>query len=233
MEIESAPEPITNLNDPRWARAISHPLRARLLAILEEDAASPATLAAKLNEKLGSVAYHVRELYKLGLLDLVSTRQRRGATEHYYRARAHPRISDDAWGELGAVAKQRIITASLARIHEYATRSAAAGGFDAPNAHFTRTPLRLDAKGWAELAKATKTWLAQTDKIEKEARKRLRSDPHNAIDVGLVILLFEALPFSSDPASTSQQSPHARAGRSVAQSRPRNRKTHTASTNDR
>jgi DNA-binding transcriptional ArsR family regulator len=201
MRAEAAPPPITNIKDPRWARAIAHPLRARLLAILEEGPASPVTLAGKLGESLGTVAYHVRQLYELGLLDLVSTRQRRGATEHYYRAREHPRISDSAWSELGVVAKQRIITASLARIHEYAMRSAAAGGFDARDSHFTRTPLRLDAKGWTELARATKAWLAQTDKIEKEARARLRSDPHDAIDVGLVILLFEALPFGAEPPS--------------------------------
>jgi DNA-binding transcriptional ArsR family regulator len=197
MKAPTAPSPITNINDPRWLRAISHPLRSRLLALLEEEASSPVLLSEKLKESLGTVAYHVRTLYDLGLLDLVSTRQRRGATEHYYRAREHPRFSDEAWGELGVVAKQRVLTSSLNRIHEYVTRSAAAGGFDKSDAHFTRTPLKLDVEGWTELAEAAKRWLEETGAIEERAAQRLESDPHEALTAGLVILLFEALPFTS------------------------------------
>ena len=90
--IESMPnqEPVTNITDPRWLRAISHPIRIRLLAMLDEEAASPVILASKLNQPLGTIAYHVRTLYDLGLLKLVSTRQRRGATEHYYKTTGHP-----------------------------------------------------------------------------------------------------------------------------------------------
>src|ERR1700742_2257839 len=117
-------EPVTNITDPRWLRAISHPIRIRLLAMLDEEAASPVVLASKLEQPLGTVAYHVRTLYDLGLLDLVSTRQRRGATEHYYRTRGHPRFTDEAWSQLGAVPKQRILTALLTKAHAYATRSA-------------------------------------------------------------------------------------------------------------
>jgi len=34
-------------------RAISHPIRIRLLAMLDEEAASPVILASKLNQPLG------------------------------------------------------------------------------------------------------------------------------------------------------------------------------------
>jgi DNA-binding transcriptional ArsR family regulator len=194
----AAPPPITNISDPRWVRAIAHPLRIRLLAMLDEQEASPVVLAQKLDQSLGIVSYHVRLLYDLGLLELVKTRQRRGALEHVYRACGHPRFTDEAWAELGTVPKQRMISASLNQIHDYATRSAAAGGFDAADAHFTRTPLKLDRQGWTELARASKTWLQETAKIERAAAKRLKRDPHSEVDVGLVILLFEALPFSAE-----------------------------------
>jgi DNA-binding transcriptional ArsR family regulator len=200
------PPPITNIDDPRWVRAIAHPLRVRLLAMLDEYEASPVTLAKKLKQPLGTVSYHVRTLHNLGLLQLVSTRQRRGATEHFYRTRAHPRFTDAAWSQLGPVPKQRMIGAVLQQINDYATRSAAAGGFDKADAHFTRTPLKLDNKGWTELAKATKKWLEQTATIEQAAAKRLESNPHDTIDIGLVILLFEALPFSTDTDRSSASS---------------------------
>ena len=193
-------KPITNIDDPRYVKALAHPLRIRILAMLEETASSPVRLAAQLDATLGTVAYHVRTLESLGLVKLVSTRQRRGATEHYYQAREHPRFTDEAWERLGPVAKQRLLSAMLRQIGEYAHRSAAAGGFDDSDAHITRTALKLDEPGRAQLAAATKKWLKEVARIEEDAGKRMQQshDPHpEPIDVGLVIMLFRALPFSA------------------------------------
>jgi DNA-binding transcriptional ArsR family regulator len=195
----SAP-PITNIDDPRYVKALAHPLRIRVLAMLEESAASPVQLAAKLDATLGTVAYHVRTLRNLGLIELVGTRPRRGATEHYYRAREHPRFTDAAWDRLGPVAKQRLLGAMLQQSGEYASRSAAAGGFDRADAHITRTALKLDERGWTELTEAAKDWLRAVARIEAAAGRRLarrRGEHVEPLDVGLVIMLFEALPFSA------------------------------------
>lgn len=191
------PKPITNIADPRYAKALSHPLRVRILAMLEEQEASPVMLSDRLDVSLPLVAYHVRTLHRLGLVDLVGTRPRRGATEHYYRAREHPRISDEAWSSLTVTARQRLLGAMLQQIGEYASGSAAAGGFDRADAHITRTAMRLDEQGWKELAEVSKEWLVQTAAIEAAAESRLEAGGHEAepVDVGLVILLFEALPF--------------------------------------
>lgn len=207
------PKPITNISDARYAKALGHPLRVRILAMLEEDAASPVALAERLGEPLGVVAYHVRTLHTLGLIELVRTRQRRGATEHYYKAREHPRITDRAWEELSVVARQRLLSAMLQQIGEYATGSAAAGGFDRADAHITRTAMRLDSQGWTELAEESKRWLETAARIEAESEQRLGApgSEHDAIDVGLVIMLFEALPFSQRPrAAQRAQRPRAR-----------------------
>src|SRR5215211_7477037 len=103
--------------------------------MLAERRASPVQLASKLDASLGTVAYHVRTLHTLGLVELVDTRQRRGATEHYYRARGHPRFSDGAWDGLPAVDKQRMLSATLQQMGQFVSASAAAGGFDRPDAH--------------------------------------------------------------------------------------------------
>ncbi len=197
-------EPVTNITDPRWLRAISHPIRIRLLAMLDEEAASPVILASKLNQPLGTIAYHVRTLYDLGLLKLVSTRQRRGATEHYYKTTGHPQSSEEAWEGLDAISKQRLLTALIAKATDYATRSAAAGGFDAKEAHISTNALKLDQRGWDALAKESKKWLAKVEQIEREAAERLAADDSAAeTTVGLTLMLFEALPFSADlPEST-------------------------------
>jgi DNA-binding transcriptional ArsR family regulator len=191
-------EPVTNITDPRWLRAISHPIRIRLLAMLDEEPASPVILASKLNQPLGTIAYHVRTLYDLGLLKLVSTRQRRGATEHYYKTTGHPASSAEAWEGLDAISKQRLLTALIAKATDYATRSAAAGGFDAKEAHISTDAMRLDREGWEQLAQESRRWLARAQEIERDSAARTAADPDAALSVGLTLMLFEALPFSAE-----------------------------------
>ena len=55
-------KPITSIDDPRYVKAMSHPLRVRILALLDERIASPVELAGWLDATLGTSAYHVRTL---------------------------------------------------------------------------------------------------------------------------------------------------------------------------
>jgi predicted transcriptional regulator len=68
------------------AKAVSHPLRVTILNGLYHREASPAELANEMGKPLPNVAYHVRELHRLGALALVQQRQVRGAVEHTYTA---------------------------------------------------------------------------------------------------------------------------------------------------
>jgi DNA-binding transcriptional ArsR family regulator len=189
-------QPIKTISDPRYLKAVSHPMRVRILAMLDEGPASPKQLSDRLGASLGVVAYHVRTLYDLDMLRLVGTRQRRGATEHTYATVARPAFSDEAWASMEPVAKQRVLGAMLRQIGESANASAAAGGFDREDAKVSRLSLRLDERGFKQLAAASKKWLAEVERIEAGVGKRLKNpgDEHGLIDVGLVILLFEALP---------------------------------------
>lgn len=72
--------------DQRLVRALSHPLRVQILEILSERVASPNNLSEELGVELTHVAYHTRTLDRCGCLELVDTAQRRGATEHFYKA---------------------------------------------------------------------------------------------------------------------------------------------------
>lgn len=68
------------------AKALSHPLRVRILeALAADEPSSPAKLSVTLDEPLGNVSYHVKTLSELGMVELVSTAPRRGAVEHYYQ----------------------------------------------------------------------------------------------------------------------------------------------------
>lgn len=78
---------VEQLEQHTIAKALAHPLRATLLQLLAEGQASPNELANKIDEPLTNVSYHVRQLFELGLLELVDQRPARGALEHFYRAR--------------------------------------------------------------------------------------------------------------------------------------------------
>lgn len=72
--------------DQRLRKALAHPLRAKVLPLFAEGTVSPVQAAKQLDVDVSHLAYHVRVLRKLGLIELVETKQRRGALEHFYRA---------------------------------------------------------------------------------------------------------------------------------------------------
>jgi DNA-binding transcriptional ArsR family regulator len=188
--------PVTSIDDPRYVKAMSHPLRVRILAILQERTASPVELAQVLEGTLGTVSYHVRTLHQLGLIDLVDETRVRGAVEHHYKAKARPKVSDEAWEQAPPIAKQAAVGSSLQVIDDYARASAAAGGFDHADAALIRLSLKLDAKGWQQLAKAVKRLFEQAQRIESDSQERLdrgSRDGHEPIEVGLVMMMFEAI----------------------------------------
>ena len=189
---------IENIDDPRLVRALSHPLRVRILAILDERTASALEISRVLRAELGVVAYHVRTLHRLGLIELVRERPVRGAVQRFFRAIPRPTVSAAAWAQAPPVAKQALIGATIQQISEYAQGSNANGGFDRTNSHITRTAMRLDRQGFDRLADVLMGVLAEVTEIEAEVAERQSGDsPPELDDAGLVMMLFDALPFSS------------------------------------
>jgi DNA-binding transcriptional ArsR family regulator len=82
------------LDYQRIAEAFVHPLKLRILALMAQPSppqaedgtrgCSPHGLSIALDAPLGTVSYHVHQLEKAGLIELVAVKQRRGALEHYY-----------------------------------------------------------------------------------------------------------------------------------------------------
>src|SRR6185436_16961493 len=90
-------------SDGRWetlARLIRHPIRCYALFSYSERTTSPRAIAEALGAPLNVVSYHTQVLLREGAIELVRTRQRRGAQEHFYRAVLSIEIGDAEWGEL-------------------------------------------------------------------------------------------------------------------------------------
>jgi DNA-binding transcriptional ArsR family regulator len=185
--------PWRDITDPDIAKALAHPLRTRVLAALEGRTASPSELAGELGASLGVVSYHVRRLEALGLIELVKREPRRGAVEHYYRTMGRPRITNEAWGELPTIVKDAAIKAAVDQIGAFVAAGAAEGGFNAADAHITRTPVVVDSKGWHALARELDSLLDRIEKIETASKQRLaRADHADEQEATVVLMLFDS-----------------------------------------
>ena len=197
-------QPIENIDDPRLVRALSHPLRVRILAILEERTSSAVEMSRMLRAPLGVVAYHVRTLDRLGLIELVREVPVRGAVQRFFRARERPTVSAEAWAKAAPVAKQAMIGATLQQINDFAKASNAFGG-SRPRGRPHHADLSgSTARGCDRLAGALGGVLREVDAIEREVATRQAAagdDAQPLEDAGLVMMLFEAQPFSAGTVS--------------------------------
>jgi DNA-binding transcriptional ArsR family regulator len=72
------------VNDPQQLRALSDALRAKIVLLIRERAASISDLAETLSMPRGTVGHHVKVLERAGLIRVVRTRKVRALTEKYY-----------------------------------------------------------------------------------------------------------------------------------------------------
>jgi DNA-binding transcriptional ArsR family regulator len=183
-----------DLVDPRIAKALSHPMRARILVILNERVASPNEIAETIDERLPNVSYHVRALLDLGCIELVDTAQRRGAIEHYYRAVVRPFFTDKDWKRIPRSGRQAISDVVLQVIWEDVSEAVNAGAFDArADRYLTHSPMVLDEQGWSELNRVLTKAFAEAEKIESQSARRLKKSKEEAgVPTRLVLMQFES-----------------------------------------
>jgi DNA-binding transcriptional ArsR family regulator len=181
------------LVDSRLAKALSHPMRARLLAILNEQVASPNEMAEMIGERLPNVSYHVRALHDLECIELVNTAQRRGAIEHYYRAIKRPFFSDRDWKRLPPSARQAIADGVLQLIWQDVSEAIRVETFESrADRHLSRSALQLDEEGWRELNEALAGLQAEAERIAARSGKRLDEFREPSVSTRLVLMHFES-----------------------------------------
>lgn len=180
------------LTDPKIVKALAHPIRARLLTILDGREASPNQLSKEIEEPLGTVSYHVRKLHDMGLLRLVAEKRQRGAVEHYYTG-VKWLIHENAWKSLPGSLKGTLNQSFLSQIGEDIFSAAASGGFDEPYSLLNRDALTLDEEGARQLAREVSALDQRALAIEAESKERLKdTEPGARENVHLVMMLFGA-----------------------------------------
>ncbi len=156
------------------AKAFAHPLRVQILIILNERVASPNLLSQELEQNLNLVAYHVRVLEKYDCIELVDTKQRRGATEHFYRATRRQFLSNSEWARMPAALRPGLSGAMLKAVFDDIEEAVNKDTFDElEDRHLSRTPMVVDKQGWNDVATLLGETLDRVLEIQAEASERI------------------------------------------------------------
>jgi DNA-binding transcriptional ArsR family regulator len=179
--------------DQRMVRVLAHPLRQQLLIMLHKHGvSSPRQLAERSGERLPNVSYHMRVLRDAGCIELVRTKPRRGAIEHFYRASARPILDDDQWASLPISVRRALFGQTLRELWDDVLAAANTGGFDDPQAHVSRAWFQLDEIAWNELVDVLAGVLDKAFELQAQSAARLgRGDQETARRVAMGLLLFE------------------------------------------
>jgi hypothetical protein len=179
------------------ASVLAHPVRVRVLEILNERDMSPVEFCregfAPKDMEVSHVAYHFRELAEYGCLRVIEENKRRGSIEHVYRGIGRAYFSNVAWSELTFEERTRIsktvVQGLLARIEG----AVMTGTFDArDDRHLSWVAMKLDEQGWKEMATALGAAFGEVEEIRKGSEKRLATDGGSAIPATCAILGFES-----------------------------------------
>ena len=146
-----------------------------------------------IDERLPNVSYHVRALLELGCVELVSTAQRRGAIEHYYRAVVRPFFRDRDWKKLpqsgppGGLRRRAPDDLGGRLLRD---QGGTFEGAPRPSPVAQRARARRGGLEGAERS----CWgvLEETEKIESRSAERLKEEDREAVPVRVVLMHFES-----------------------------------------
>jgi hypothetical protein len=190
------------------AEAVGHPVRTRILEVLNEHDMSPVGFVTEghadryfgRRPTVSHVAYHFRELVQFGCLEEVARRQVRGSVETTYRGVARGEFDDDAWATLSEVQKRelsRVVAQGLiARIDGAVTSET----FDSrDDRHLSWFALHLDERGWREAGAVLADAFTSLTAVESDAAARLAGSGEEGMTVTAGLLLFESPSLTGRP----------------------------------
>lgn len=130
----------------RLIKAMSHNLRVRILAYMNDRPWSPRELADELDEGLSQISYHVKVLNDFALIELVKTEPRRGAVAHYYRATHRAFMPSSVTKKFPKSGRRLMIVETIEDANMDVAASLESGKFDKrDDYHVSYTPGNLDA----------------------------------------------------------------------------------------
>lgn len=102
MQELSESDELKTFFDRRLIKALGHPVREHILAVLNERVASAREIGEELGADVSSFYHHIELLEELECIERVESRRRRGAWEHFFQAKRTVLVDDSEWKQLPA-----------------------------------------------------------------------------------------------------------------------------------
>jgi DNA-binding transcriptional ArsR family regulator len=200
------------------AKAFAHPLRVQILIILNERVASPNLLSQELDQSLNLVAYHVRVLEKYDCIELVDTKQRRGATEHFYRATRRQFLSDAEWARMPEALRPGLSGAMLKAVFDDIEEAVSKGTFDElEDRHLSRVPMVVDRQGWGDVTTLLHSTLDRLLEIQAESSERIANGDEPGMLTKVEMLHFKSPSAETDATTAAETQVEADPGAAAAE----------------
>lgn len=180
--------------DQRLAKALGHPLRVRILEVVNERAVSPVQFFREFGgESLPKVAYHFRVLEKYDCIECVREVQRRGATEHFFRGTRRALFGDADWKRLPKSVQGGVTATMLQGFISKAAEAIETGTYDArEDSHLSWISMMLDEKGWEKMMALLAETLEEAQEIQVEAGERMAENGEVGFPVTFAAAGFES-----------------------------------------
>ena len=180
--------------DHRLIKALAHPLRIQILTILNARTASPNEISRELGEGLSQVSYHVKVLRDYDCIELVRTEPRRGAVEHFYRAKARAFLTDNDWARLPDSIRPGMSAELVQAMFNDAAAALEADVFDTrDDRHVSWTPMRVDDEGWETLVEIMADSLERILTVRAASTERLAQAGEKGTRVSISMLGFPSV----------------------------------------
>jgi len=183
--------------DGNMAKAMAHPLRVQILAVLNKRVMSASGFAKTYDEKLQNVSYHFRILKEYGLIEEVDSRPVRGSTEHFYRAVKRVLFDGKAWDDLPPSVKAQVSGRILSDFLEAVAAAMDGETFDSSDERMAVwLQRRLDEQGWVEAVAAERELVHKMEDIYRASKLRLleAGEPEGGMLGTFGVFLFESPP---------------------------------------
>lgn len=180
------------LIDARFAKAIAHPLRVRIMVELYRAPMSPAEYAAKFGGTLENVAYHFRTLLECDCVQVVAERPRRGAVEHFYENTQRALFSEEEFSQLPVAVRGSLSASTLSEFMDQAAEALLTNTLDSQaSRHLTWQRLDLDEEGFAEVMSRLDELFEWLPVAQMAARERMKKSGESPLITTVGLFGFE------------------------------------------
>lgn len=182
--------------DHQLAKALTHPERVKIMAEfsgLGRGVMSAIQYSRRHDLDVSYVSHHFRSLEKSELIEEVSTRQVRGAVEHFYRAKRKLILEGHEWEALPSEFREGMSSRTLINLWKAVVEAVEGGTLE--NRPVERAlgwdRITLDEPGWKKLAAAFRQLMDVAAEASEQSEARLAETGGDPISVAWGLLLFE------------------------------------------